>query len=54
MLPPRIMGKKRTFYPICIHLNNFIHQLNRMPSLHLRFPDLRRVPALVVDELQDV
>lgn len=44
----------RTLNPLGIHLDNFVHQLNREPAFSLRLADLLRVPALGVNEVQHV
>lgn len=41
---------KRTFYPVGVHLNDLVHELDRMTAFPLRFPDLLRISTLTIYE----
>ena len=43
-----------TFYPVGVHLDDLVNDLDRESAFPLGLPDLFGVAALVVDEVEDV
>lgn len=46
--------RKLTLYPLRVHLDNLIDQLDRQPTFPLALLDLSSISTLVVDKVQDV
>lgn len=44
----------RTFYPVCVHLDHLIDDVNGEASFPLRLSNFLGIPALIVDEVEYV